>query len=439
MPVNSNLLLALAHPGDGHLGGGAGWHVWTFEPGVVIPLVATAVAYALGVRRLWRTAGVGQGISRGQALAFAVGWMAIAAALISPVDAISAELFSVHMIQHELLMLIAAPLLVLAVPILAFLWTLPAGARKTTMRAVRHPVLIAAWHAITAPAAVWLLHSVALWMWHVPSLYQAAIESEGVHAVEHASFFVTAALFWWGLTRGRYGRLGYGSAVIYVFATALHSGLLGAALTLSPGAWYPVHQATVDGWSLTPLEDQQLAGLIMWIPAGVIFTAIGLFFFAAWLNESGRRARYNADPPHRAAGMRLRADAGRPRKRFGFPLLLLFSSLVIGSGCRRSEVFRSAAAMTGGDPERGRVAVSTYGCDTCHTIPGVRTAQGRVGPGLAGVARRVYIAGQVPNTPPNLQDWIRHPHRHDSQTVMPETGVTEQDARDIAAFLYTLQ
>ena len=95
--------------------------------------------------------------------------------------------------------------------------------------------------------------------------------------------------------------------------------------------------------------------------------------------------------------------------------------------------------MTGGDPDRGQAIMAKYGCDTCHVIPGVRTANGRVGPPLTGVATRVYIAGHVPNTPGNMADWIRYPHRHDTQTVMPETGVTEQDARDLSAYLYTLR
>jgi cytochrome c2 len=315
-------------------------------------------------------------------------------------------------------MIVAAPLLVFSSPLLAFLWTLGPQARRTAMRALRRPALVTIWSALTAPAVVWLLHAAALWAWHVPALYDAAIHSEALHALEHACFFVSAGLFWWGITRGRYGRLGYGSAVLYVFATAMHSGLLGAALTLSPRAWYPAHAATTGAWGLSPLEDQQLAGLIMWIPAGVVFVAMGLVFFGLWLRESERRT-VNA-------------------RRVSFVALVSLASAVSLSGCQRSAA-RDAAALTGGDPDRGRAIVAKYGCDTCHTIPGVRTAKARVGPPLDGVATRVYIAGHVPNTPGNMQDFIRYPHRHDPLTVMPEAGVTEQDARDLAAYLYTLR
>jgi putative membrane protein len=104
-------------------------------------------------------------------------------------------------------------------------------------------------------------------------------------------FFWTAALFWWGMAHGRYGRGGYGAAVFYVFATAMHSGILGALLTFSPNAWYPWYVRSASTLGMTPLEDQQLAGLLMWVPASLTFIAGGLYFFAAWLRESERRVR----------------------------------------------------------------------------------------------------------------------------------------------------
>jgi putative membrane protein len=392
-------------------------HTWTFEPGVVVPLVAAMAMYALGVTKLWRQGGVGAGIARWQVCAFLAGCTAIAAALVSPLDAVSDALSSAHMVQHELLMIVAAPLLVAGVPGLAVLFALPARARRTVGGITRRTPVAAVWGALTAPAVVWLLHAVALWVWHVPALYQSALEDERLHALQHGCFFITALLFWWGLTRGRYGRMGYGAAVIYVFATALHTGLLGAAMTISPSVWYPFYAASTPAWGLTPLEDQQLAGLIMWVPAGLVFTGMGLLFFATWVRESERRSRFV-----RAAAV--------------VSTLLLASAAI--SACQ-GNVEAEAAAMTGGDPDRGQQAITRYGCDTCHTIPGVTRARGNVGPPLAGVASRVYLAGHIANTPLNMQEWIQHPHAHDPQTVMPETGITPQDARDVAAYLYTLR
>jgi putative membrane protein len=109
--------------------------------------------------------------------------------------------------------------------------------------------------------------------------------------VQHVSFLVTAAVFWWGMIYGRYGRIGYGAGVLYVFLTAIHSSILGALVTIAPSLWYPRYAHTGAAWHVDPLEDQQLAGLLMWIPSGVILIVLGLALFAAWLGESERRAR----------------------------------------------------------------------------------------------------------------------------------------------------
>lgn len=260
-------------------------------------LTAALMLYAWGVVRLWRNAQPGQGVSVGQALCYAIGWLALVAALVSPLDALADESFAAHMAQHELIMLVAAPLIALASPLVALLWTMPPRSRRAVMRAVRGRRASAAWAAITAPATVWLLHAVTLWIWHLPPLFDAALRSESIHAVQHLTFFWSAALFWWGMAHGRYGRAGYGAAVVYVFATAVHSGVLGALLTLSPFVWFPLYATTTGAmaaYGLTPLEDQQLAGLLMWVPASVLFIAGGLYFFASWLHESGRRARFQA-------------------------------------------------------------------------------------------------------------------------------------------------
>src|SRR5438067_569297 len=264
-------------------------------------VLAVGVAYGAGVARLWRNAGVGQGIARGQAAAFACGWLALAAALVSPLDELAERLFAAHMAQHELLMVVAAPLVALASPLVAFMWTLPRGGRRTVMYWVRGRRIAAAWVAVTAPATVWLLHAAVLWIWHMPSLYDAALQHEAVHAVQHTCFFTSAALFWWGLAHGRYGRTGYGVAVVYLFATAVHSGVLGALLAFSPRVWYPLYDRPATTLGLTPLEDQQLAGLLMWVPAGLVFIAGGLYFFAAWLRESERRTRRLSDSARRVA------------------------------------------------------------------------------------------------------------------------------------------
>jgi len=148
------------------------------------------------------------------------------------------------------------------------------------------------WIAISSAGAAWVIHAVALWIWHAPSLFEAALHSEAIHAVQHLCFLGSALLFWWTLIHGRHGRLGYGAAVVYVFTTAAHNSILGALLTFAPRAWYPTYASTAQNWSLTPLQDQQLGGLIMWVPAGVVLLIVGLALFAAWLGESQRRFEY---------------------------------------------------------------------------------------------------------------------------------------------------
>ena len=127
---------------------------------------------------------------------------------------------------------------------------------------------------------------------YLPVLYQAAVRSNGVHMGQHLSFFVTAALFWWALMHGRYGRLGYGVAVLFVFATALHSGALGALFTFESHIMYPLYAQRSPALGVGALEDQQLAGLIMWIPFSLTFLIVGLALFAAWLGESDRRLAF---------------------------------------------------------------------------------------------------------------------------------------------------
>jgi len=168
---------------------------------------------------------------------------------------------------------------------------LPAAWRLPVARVAQQPAFATAWHTATSPLVAATTHALALWIWHAPSLYQATLRSDFVHSLQHISFLGTAMLFWWTLIHGRFGRIGYGVAVFYVFVTMIHSGALGALLTFSPHVWYPIYRATTMRWGLDPIEDQQLAGLIMWVPAGVIFVVLGIALFVGWLAEAERRVR----------------------------------------------------------------------------------------------------------------------------------------------------
>jgi cytochrome c2 len=319
------------------------------------------------------------------------------------------------MTQHELLMLVAAPLLVLGRPMLVFLWALP----KTTARELSSLTNAnwwqRIWRVITAPFVAWVIHAIVLWAWHVPFLFQATLESTAVHALQHTSFFASALLFWWAVLHGRQRALGYGAAVLYMFTTALHTSLLGALLTFARGVWYPAYNGTTQSWGLTPLEDQQLGGLIMWIPAGVVYIIAGLALFAGWLRESEMRASIDS---------------------LGKLALVLLAACLAACGPSEASKQWAADVTGGGDPQAGKAAILKYGCVSCHTIDGMQQSEALVGPPLFRMAGRSYLAGNLENNAANLIHFIQHPREVHNDTAMPEMGVTDSDARDIAAYLY---
>jgi cytochrome c oxidase assembly factor CtaG len=228
-------------------------------------------------------------VRRREVAAFAVGWATLAGALISPLHALGAVLFSAHMTQHELLMVVATPLLVLGRPLVAFIWAFPPAGRRRIASWVRWPALRSAWLAISRLTVAWWVHAAALCLWHVPVLYELTLVSSVAHAAQHASFVGSALLFWWALFNP--GRERYGLAVGYLFGAVILTGALGALLTFAPTLWYEAYAATTGNWGLTPLDDQQLGGIIMWIPGGISYLVAGMALFALWLREAERRAQ----------------------------------------------------------------------------------------------------------------------------------------------------
>jgi putative membrane protein len=254
---------------------------WTVTLGLL--LGASAVLYAVGVRRLWRRAGAGRGVRRTHVLRFTVGCLVLAGALFSPIDAFADRSFALHMVQHELLMLVAAPLFVLARPLEAWTWALAPAIRRAASGITHARGLKAVWHAITSHPGAWCLHASALWIWHVPALFVAAVTDPSLHVLQHACFLGSALLFWWSVLRHRSA-----GALFSVFTTMLHTGALGALLSLATHPWYLAPaQSTVLG--LTALEDQQLGGLIMWVPGSLAYLVAGLVLVAGWLSPMPAR------------------------------------------------------------------------------------------------------------------------------------------------------
>jgi putative membrane protein len=285
------------------LGSGESAFSWTWPPYIIVPLIAIAILYAIGVSRMCRRTSQ---IRLIPVVCFVAGWLSLVLALDSPMHELSEQLFWVHMTQHEVLVLVSAPLLVLGRPLVPFLWALPAPWRNAVGDVSKSRAFKRGWLWISAPVSAWLLHAAALWAWHAPALFTAAVENDFWHAAQHVSFLGTALLFWWALLEGHAGRLGYGGAVVYVFTTIIHTSALGAWLTFSPSVWYTPYLATAPAWHLSALEDQQIGGLIMWIPAGTLLTAIGLGLLLKWMSESQRRWEYT----RAAAFIRMSGGAG---------------------------------------------------------------------------------------------------------------------------------
>jgi cytochrome c oxidase assembly factor CtaG len=273
---------AWAHVVDADRHGSPAW--FALDPWSWLLLIASALLYLNG-RRVLRgraRAADGQSARRGAQL-FCCGWLALAIALGPPLDPLGGYLFSAHMLQHELMMLVAAPLLVLSRPGGVLLWGLPDAGRRLFGGMRRIGWLHSGWAWLSSAHGAWLLHAAILWGWHLPALFDASVLNDGVHAAQHASFFGSALLFWWALLHGSGVR--NAGAVIYVFTTAVHSSLLGALLTFSPSVWYAPYLQTTALFGLSPLDDQQLGGLIMWVPSGLVFLAAGLVLTARFLRD----------------------------------------------------------------------------------------------------------------------------------------------------------
>jgi putative membrane protein len=261
------------------------WRAWSYEPVTILFLVLTAALYMSGVLQMkikpsgWHIA------------SFATGMAVLVLILLSPLHQLGTQLFSAHMAQHELLMLIAAPLIVLGRPEIPILWAVPEKLRRSIVHGFAMKTMAQIWRLLTVPIAAWLIHGITIWIWHVPVLYQATLESEWIHATQHLFFLITALLFWWTLLAGK-ANMQHGVAVAYVFTTAVHTSVLGALLTCSTRLWYPIYEGRTETWGLNALQDQQLGGLIMWVPAGLVYIVLGLWLFAAWLRESDKRLAY---------------------------------------------------------------------------------------------------------------------------------------------------
>lgn len=266
------------------------WQAWNWDPWLLLGLLLTLFLYGRGVWALWQRAGVGRGITWRQIGLFGLGVAALVIALLSPLDALSTALFSAHMVQHMVLLYVAPLLLMVGAPPVLLVWAMPRPWRRPFMGWWRQSV----WHRLWQRLCTWLLHplviwglfGLVLWFWHAPLFYQAAVVDRRIHVLEHSTFFGVAWLFCWLLVdTWRRQSYTYALVLLIIFTTALHSGMLGALLTFAAIPLYPIYENGVAQWGLTLLADQQLAGVIMWIPVGFFYLVAMLLLVARWLQE----------------------------------------------------------------------------------------------------------------------------------------------------------
>jgi cytochrome c oxidase assembly factor CtaG len=244
---------------------------WSFEPVVVAPVLVTATLYVRG----WRIASrrMPDRFDGRHLVALTAGLFTIVLALASPLDALSARLLLAHMTQHLLLMVVAPPLLWMGKPVVPLLLALATPVRRAAVGALTVPEVRLLSHVLTDPLVSWAAFVVAFWTWHLPALYELALRSDFWHHVEHACFFGTACLFWrpvilpWP-ARSAWPRW---AMIPYLAIADVQNSALAAILTFSDRVIYPFYGALPPMWGLSPLEDQAIAGVIMWVPGSLAF------------------------------------------------------------------------------------------------------------------------------------------------------------------------
>lgn len=265
------------------------WSAWSLDPFLLAGFVAAILAYGIGVGRLWRRAGPGRGVAFWEVASFVAGMAVFFLAMIWPLDALGEVLFSAHVAQHVVLTALVPPLIWLGRPG-AMIWILPPAARERVGGWIVVSPVRRGLRWLTHPALAFLIEAAVLWGWHAPAAIDLALRNEAVHWTMHASFLVAGLLFWRALAyAGRKRASACLETAALSFLTMMHSGVLGALLTFAPRPLYLVYGDRPRAWGLTLLEDQQLAGLVMWVICGTIYIVAGVVLMAVWLRDLERR------------------------------------------------------------------------------------------------------------------------------------------------------
>lgn len=282
------------HTGDHPLPEGGFWAQWDPRLDAALVLLAAGAIYSLGWWRL-RRAGHG-GLATGWRLAAYGSGLAVAAfSLMGPVDVLQELLFAIHMVQHLLLMLVAAPLLVLAAPFPISLWGLPAGARRALGRwmapATRTRRVL---DRATGPWLVLAVHMATIWLWHTPAGYNGALRHPWVHDVQHITFFGTALAFWWCTAAAEptlQPRLGYGLRLALVLMALFQTQILSIVIAMADRPLYDFYTTVPRLWGMSVMDDQRWSGVIMWVPGGLWYVMTAVLLLERMMSRQERTVR----------------------------------------------------------------------------------------------------------------------------------------------------
>ncbi len=275
---------------------------WRFEPLVALGLGVALVTWLLLARRVAGRHPV-RPHPRWRSAAFVGGLVVIGVALTSPIETYEGQLFSVHMLQHMLLQLVAAPLLLIGAPMTLLLRAAAPPLRRRLM-GLLHSRIVA---VVSFPLLAWVLFAAVNWGWHFSDLYDQALENPWLHDLQHATFLAAALLFWLpviGADPARW-RLPHPVRLFYLFLAMPQNSFLGVALMGAPAVLYPHYLTSARNWGPSPLVDQNVGGMLMWVGGDVVFlVAMGLVV-AAWVRAEDRRtAREDARLDARTAARR---------------------------------------------------------------------------------------------------------------------------------------
>jgi putative membrane protein len=266
---------------------------WELRQEILIPQILLAVIYLSGwIRLRQKHAKIA---NNWRLFSYISGHVFFSIALYSGIDFYQTFLFFIHMIQHLLLVMIVPPLIFLAAPMPISFWGLPRIARieigkifgrKSTFRKILTE--------LSSPALIWLVFTISLWLWHDPGAYDAAIQDQFVHDLEHISFFVAGLLLWWHIT-GAAPRIhksrSYGMRLVIVGLTYFQNIILGMGLSLWGELVYTHYARVPRFWNLDPVDDQTIGGLIMWLPGGMMYLIAIIFLVAKMIEDSEKRSR----------------------------------------------------------------------------------------------------------------------------------------------------